>query len=236
MPVAACGSERELENRWPLVPFGQITPSGDRLDRSASARPPAVLEARIEFNREPVFHFDVFYSWKPTDGHLRLPVLREKQPSRQDNLWEETCFEAFVRPKGGSRYWEFNFSPNGDWNVYALSSYRKNLEPERRVRDVRLLPVENQIGTQTFGYSVELANVTELESTYSRQGLEVGLTAVLQLLSPSQAVQEDRREGRQAFTKTYWALAHVADRPDFHRPESFVLQFSENYSGKDSEK
>jgi hypothetical protein len=33
------------------------------------------------------------------------------------------------------------------------------------------------------------------------------------------AVLEDR-QGRLS----YWALAHLADRPDFHHPDSFILE------------
>lgn len=54
---------------------------------------------------------------------LRIPPRRK--PRAVDGLWRHTCFEVFVARKGGRAYREYNFSPSGEWAVYAFSSYRK---------------------------------------------------------------------------------------------------------------
>ena len=40
-------------------------------------------------------------------------------------LWRRTCCEAFVRVPGEEAYYEFNFSPSGEWTVYRFSRYRE---------------------------------------------------------------------------------------------------------------
>ena len=44
-------------------------------------------------------------------------------PRRRDRLWEETCLELFLGEEGSERYWEFNLSPAGHWNVYRFEFY-----------------------------------------------------------------------------------------------------------------
>ncbi len=169
---------------------------------------------------------------------MLLPKLRQQYPSRQDKLWDRTCFEVFLRPVGSVSYWEFNFSPYGDWNVYLLSGYRQDLRPETRVQDVQVLSADTNSAMvagkakfarpysqpQIFHYSVDLSKVIELEKAFAGQGIEVGLTAIVQSSNASGATEN-----------TYWALVHAGDRPDFHRPESFVLCLSDMTLGERSE-
>ena len=51
-------------------------------------------------------------------------------PARRDRLWEETCFEFFLAVKNSPRYWEFNLSPAGHWNVYRFADYRQGMQEE----------------------------------------------------------------------------------------------------------
>ncbi|MFZ0649894.1 MAG: hypothetical protein WAZ97_03260, partial [Pseudolabrys sp.] len=51
-----------------------------------------------------------------------LPAVRPT--ARGDELWQHTCFEAFVRASSGSEYYEFNFSPSTQWAVYRFTDYR----------------------------------------------------------------------------------------------------------------
>ena len=44
-----------------------------------------------------------------------------------DELWQHTCFEAFVRASSGSEYYEFNFSPSTQWAVYRFTDYRNGM-------------------------------------------------------------------------------------------------------------
>ena len=51
-------------------------------------------------------------------------------PARRHGLWEETCFEFFLGVKDSPRYWEFNLSPAGHWNVYRFAGYRQGMAEE----------------------------------------------------------------------------------------------------------
>lgn len=133
--------------------------------------------------------------------HLRIPPLGPIR--RGANLWESTCFEAFLRPVGGEAYVELNLAPSAAWDAQAFVSYRRKLRSLDVDPDVRLrrggdllalrarLPLEALPGCDTGG------------------PLDVNLAAVL----------EDR-EGNRA----YACLNPVGDRPDFHAPEGFVLR------------
>ena len=48
-------------------------------------------------------------------------------PGRLDGLWHETCLEFFLAPPDSPRYWEFNLSPAGHWNVYRFRDYRQGM-------------------------------------------------------------------------------------------------------------
>src|SRR5271167_461912 len=58
-------------------------------------------------------------------GDLYLPA--PISPTRADELWRRTCFEAFVRPRTGEAYVEFNFAPSRAWAAYGFSGYRAGL-------------------------------------------------------------------------------------------------------------
>ena len=51
-------------------------------------------------------------------------------PTRQDHLWQTTCFEFFLGLTDQSDYWEFNLSPSGHWNCYRFSDYRQGMVTE----------------------------------------------------------------------------------------------------------
>ena len=54
---------------------------------------------------------------------LRIP--EEKPCRRVDELWQHTCFEAFLMTGDGPGYREYNFSPSGEWASYAFHDYRQ---------------------------------------------------------------------------------------------------------------
>src|SRR5215469_6591442 len=56
-------------------------------------------------------------------GRIRLPAPRA--PRIASDLWRHTCFEAFIAVEGQPAYHEFNFSPSGEWAVFAFSGYRE---------------------------------------------------------------------------------------------------------------
>jgi len=50
---------------------------------------------------------------------------KSRNPKRLDKLWEQTCFEFFIKNKNAKNYYEFNYSNSGDYNTYYLEDYRK---------------------------------------------------------------------------------------------------------------
>ncbi len=121
-------------------------------------------------------------------------------PVRRDQLWEHTCFEAFLGPPGAASYWEVNLSPSGAWNLYAFDSYRAGMRPESLVSD----PV---ITASRQGREYVLDAVVPWPPASSE--LELGIACVI-----------ERLDG----TKSYWALRHPAERPDFHRRDAFLVR------------
>lgn len=133
---------------------------------------------------------------------LRIPV---PQPSRRtDGLWQHTCFEAFIRHKGEPAYYEFNFSPSGEWAAYAFRCYRDGMP----------LPqdLDPCIAVRSTGERLELDAIIRLDclppgQPYTR--LQLALSTVI----------EDKQS-----RLSYWALTHPPDRPDFHHLDAFALE------------
>ena len=133
---------------------------------------------------------------------LRLPEPRA--PVRADGLWRHTCFEAFIAPPGAKDYWEFNLSPSGAWAAYHFSGYREGMAPLLKGAAPAM---RFDTGADFVALDVRL-DLSWLARSAGGTGLRVGLAAVV----------EDRERGL-----SYWALAHPAEKPDFHSADSFVL-------------
>jgi hypothetical protein len=137
-----------------------------------------------------------------------LPLIRLPSHAvarRADRLWEHTCFEAFVRAKGQSAYYEFNFSPSGEWAAYAFRRYRDGGTTNDDILDAN-------ITVRREGEVFELDTVVHLDHLpmISRDAsLRLGLSAVIEDIN-----------GRLS----YWALKHPLGKPDFHHPDNFALE------------
>lgn len=138
---------------------------------------------------------------------LRLPSqIAGEPPQRRDQLWQSTCFEAFIGRAGQPGYWELNLAPNGDWNCYALNGYRQGLQPEPRIQALPFVLKQRQ----------REGELDQLELTLS---LPVGalIPAASALELSVTAVLDDVSHGC-----SYWAWRHSGPEPDFHRRESFL--------------
>jgi hypothetical protein len=136
-------------------------------------------------------------------GTLKIP--KKCSPRRVDRLWEHTCFEAFFRSDRVSSYYEFNFSPSGEWAAYSFRGYRDG----GPIPDEGLSP---EIIVHCTHDRIELDAVVRLDrlsTIRSGSTLRVGLSSVI-----------EASDG----TFSYWALKHPADKPDFHHPDSFALE------------
>lgn len=135
---------------------------------------------------------------------LRLPVSVSLQ--RTDGLWRHTCFELFIAGQGVSAYHEFNFSPSGEWAAYAFSANRTGMK-------VLALPVVLPARWQRSpeGLALEVLLPAQCLPVAAAGTLRLGLCAVLEA---------------QSGTITHWALRHVGNLPDFHHPDSFILELA----------
>lgn len=138
---------------------------------------------------------------------LREPLKkwppRFSAPQRRDELWKSTCFEAFLKPQGEARYWELNFSAEGEWNCYSFSGRRQGMQAESRVF-APVFSTETRAGSQLLRVEMDLPK----EMTDLKKSLQVSLTTVVENLQGE---------------VSYWALSHPRGRPDFHDPEHFTL-------------
>jgi hypothetical protein len=140
--------------------------------------------------------------WLLTGDLARLRIPSPGSPRRADRLWEHTCFEAFIPVAAGtSAYSEFNFAPSGEWAVWGFRGYRDGMTP--------LEPAPPPVVRTTTAIG-QLAVSAALPP-----GLLPPPTAVLRLALA--AVIED-----VAGERSYWALHHPREMPDFHAAEAVV--------------
>jgi hypothetical protein len=58
--------------------------------------------------------------------------------ARRDELWQHTCFEAFLRTPGADGYIEVNLSPSSEWAVYRFTAYRQGMSVVREIKAPRI--------------------------------------------------------------------------------------------------
>jgi hypothetical protein len=142
-------------------------------------------------------------------GDIARMVVPPPGPARIGwKLWRHTCCEVFVRAEGADAYYEFNFSPSGEWTTYAFSKYREG----GPFADESLNP---QVAVESRPARLDLyalVDLPRLAPAYGRARLRLGLAVVIE-------------EASGGFS--YWALRHPQGRPDFHSPDAFALTLDE---------
>jgi hypothetical protein len=171
-------------------------------------RSPTILEVQLEPHpaspASPIDKLTVLFKrdglalWLRFVAEGQMPEVvwpEPAEPGRADDLWRHSCFEAFVQADDG--YVEYNLSPSGLWATYRFDAPRQGMRN-----------------------ALEAATPGELDMTPDRLALETRIEL------PNGA----RRLGLSAVIEAvdgsffYWALAHPSDKPDFHHPDSFVLE------------
>jgi hypothetical protein len=165
------------------------------------ATPPADPPFKVWVNVEHSAAFGVTATTNMWFG-ISVPAARFVVPepveaARAEDLWQTTCFEAFMRVPGAEAYREWNFAPSSAWAAYDFESRREG----RSEADVTApyVRIEDNLTWWALGatISVDASSVWEL-----------GLSAIL-----------EEKDG----TKSYWAIAHPeGDKPDFHDPACFA--------------
>ena len=133
----------------------------------------------------------------PAPGH---------RPTRRIGLWEKTCIEFFMAAKGSPRYWEFNLSPSGDWNVFRFEAYRQGLNEEQAFAVLPFL-VRKQSDSLWLDLECDLGRIIPSDQT-----LEVAAGTVVKTIAGG---------------KSYWALTHPGEAPDFHRRDGFIVTLTD---------
>jgi hypothetical protein len=138
-------------------------------------------------------------------GDILMPPVA--LAARSDELWQHTCFEAFVRASSAAEYYELNFSPSTQWAAYRFASYRTGMAV---VAEIAAIRIEAQWRTDSYVLqaSLELDRLSDLPRSAP---WHMGLSAVIEDTS-----------GR----KSYWALRHPPGKPDFHHADCFGHEFS----------
>lgn len=130
---------------------------------------------------------------------IRIPPCQVASAS--DGLWQHTCCEFFIAAVDDENYLEFNFSPSSQWANYRFTRYRE--------RDPAFAPAAAlQITTSCTDDELLLTAVLDKKLLPATGTFNIGLTAVSEATDGS---------------KSYWALVHCADQPDFHLRPSFTL-------------
>jgi hypothetical protein len=168
----------------------------------SDSRCSAVTQIEVDVARPRPGNLLLRYFLTGKIGDLRIPPLTP--PARSDELWQHTCFEAFVRAAQSPAYYELNFAPSTQWAAYQFSSYRRGMSVASEVAAPR-------IDVQASDASYELQAALELKGLPSDAVWRLALSAVIEETS-----------GR----KSYWALAHPPGKADFHHSDCFTLDLA----------
>ena len=134
----------------------------------------------------------------------RLTIPQPQAAQRADELWNSTCFEAFLRATGENGYLEFNFAPSRLWAAYSFAGYREGMH------DLTIPAPAISVTCNERELVLQAHIVLENISCLPRNSVwQVGLSAII-----------EEPNGR----KSYWALRHPPGKPDFHHPDCFALE------------
>jgi len=131
---------------------------------------------------------------------LIIPPL-SNTPVRIYDLWDHTCFEAFLKRKDSPSYIEFNFAPSGDWNCFFISSYRVN-DGEYTPIKKTTINVSHSADRLVLKSAIALNLLPNFSlEDFESKKIEIGLSSVV----------EDKNN-----QLGYYALVHKRQNPDFH--------------------
>jgi hypothetical protein len=131
----------------------------------------------------------------------RFVIPEALEPARSEDLWQATCFEAFLRIPGANAYREWNFAPSGEWAAYDFESPREGRADADVV--VPYIRLEDNLTWWALGATIPV----DADAVWA-----LGLSAIL-----------EEKNG----TKSYWALAHPdPDKPDFHLADCFTAKLA----------
>ena len=137
----------------------------------------------------------------------RISIPAPATPRIGWKLWRHTCCEVFLRADEAEAYYEFNFSPSGEWVAYAFTRYREGAALTDDSLDPQVV-LESRPGRLDL---YALVDLPRLGRAYARGPLRLGLAVII-----------EEHDGGQS----YWALRHAPGKPDFHHRDAFALELA----------
>jgi hypothetical protein len=166
---------------------------------------PAATQISVDIARPHAGSLVLCYVVAGKIADLCLPPVTS--PTRAEELWQHTCFEAFVRCSASDAYYEFNLAPSMQWAAYRFSGYRTGMQV---ATEISAPAIEVQTSPERFTLQASL-QLGQLSILPREARWRLGLSALIEETS-----------GRTS----YWALANPAGKPDFHHPDCFTHEFS----------
>jgi hypothetical protein len=160
----------------------------------------AATDVEVEVARPQPDRLILSYVVRGSLSDLLLPHVVAS--TRADELWQHTCFEAFVRTSANPGYYEFNFAPSTQWAIYHFDSYRSGMRIATEIGAPQI-EVDSTVERYTLRAALEIGSLSS--------PFRLGLSAVL-----------EETNGR----RSYWALAHPPGKSDFHHSDCFALELA----------
>ncbi|MGR8980761.1 MAG: DOMON-like domain-containing protein [Gammaproteobacteria bacterium] len=160
----------------------------------------AVLALRIEIEIHP--NGILAFGYELTAQLQQLVIPAPLPPIMADNLWRHTCFEAFIAIEEDAGYYEFNFSPSGQWAAYAFNDYRK--PRQWKISQPPCIKINRTADRFRLSSAISTG---DLPPNPAKKLFQLNLTAVIEA---------------QDGSHSYWALHHPSPFPDFHDRRGFT--------------
>ena len=164
---------------------------------------PVVANIKTTIGWERGRSLKVVYTLNGVVDGLRIP--QHGPVRRTDGLWQHTCFELFIGAQNDAEYYEFNFSPSGEWAAYGFRDYRDSSSIDSDDLEPKIVV---QQGVETLELGAVL-RIDSLPGIAPKIRLSLGLSAVIEYVNGS---------------LSYWALKHPPGKPDFHHADGFALE------------
>ena len=170
----------------------------------------AVTQIEVDVARPRARSLVLTYVVTGKVGDLAMPPVADAV--RADDLWQHTCFEAFLRRPSEAGYYELNFAPCTQWAAYRFSDYRAGRCIATEI-GAPSITVESSLDRYFLRTSLEL---DQLKLPFASRGAN-GRKAIWRL-GLSAVIEETSGH------RSYWALAHPPGKADFHHPDCFALE------------
>jgi hypothetical protein len=148
---------------------------------------------------------EIAYSLEGNLSRIRLQPSSEAEDPVE--LWQHTCFEAFIAIEHQRAYHEFNFAPSREWRVHSFRAYRQR-DAARSPNGFGSPIIDVRVAGYRLGLDVRIA-LASLSELHSASALRLGLSSIIEPCNGA---------------LSYWALCHPGAKPDFHHPKAFALR------------